>query len=158
MSSQDLQKLTKFYSQAQSNNPDSPDIFYSAGMCYLKTKMYEKAQNNFDKTIELNFDHSDAYFFSAIALLRGKKPFLAKIDDIRRAENYLNTALSIENKGIYRLLLSYIKYDFYHRKCLNVSPDYMEELTIAKMHPLPDGDVSFMFDVLNVSPPDFFLR
>ncbi len=132
---------------------DSAELNNSIAMCYLKLRLYDKAQEAFTKTIEDNFDNSETYLYAAISLLRGRKAFLAKRTDIDKIEEYIQAALMIEPKGIYYYFWAYIKYDYYYRKSYRTSPNYKEVLEKAKQAGLSDFDIEQLYTILGVERP-----
>ena len=52
-------------------NPDDAGYNNSIAMCYLKLKLYDKALMAFEKAIDCDFDNSETYFYTAVALLKG---------------------------------------------------------------------------------------
>ena len=76
--------------------------------------------------MEDNFDQPDVFFYAAVSLLKGQKAFVAPRAAIDKCLEYLNAALMIEPKGIYQYFLAYIKYDYFSRKYLKISPDWRE--------------------------------
>jgi len=153
MSAQQVNKYMSSYLKVLKENPHDPVIHFSIAMCYLKIKLYDKALISFERAIEEDFDHSDAYFYAAVCLLKGKKAFLTPLTEIKRAEDYINAAIMIENRAIYYYFLAYIKYDFYERKYLNTSPTYQESLMMAKENHLTHADIQILFELLGVTRP-----
>lgn len=151
---QDINKYVGSYKKALSEDPNNPTINLSIAMCYLKLRLYRQALLNFKKAIEDNFDNSETYFYAAVSLLQGKKAFLAPFSDIKRVIEYTNAAIQIENRGIYYYFLSYVKYDFYERKSLNIYPSYLDELIQAHQNNVSQEDIRFLFELLGVSIPD----
>lgn len=149
----EIKKHTKSYQKSLCINPDNESLNLSAAYCYLKLKLYDNALNCFEKAIENNFDNSEAFFYTAITLLKGKKAFLASKVIIEKAEKYLNAAVLIEPKGIYYYLWSYIKYDFYYKKHLKTDPNYKELLSMAQNAGLSHTDVDDLFAILDVAKP-----
>ena len=90
-------------------------------MCYLKLGLYDKALLAFEKAMENNFDNSETFFYAAICLLGGKKPFAQQKPTINKVEEYINAALMIEPKGVYYYFLAYVKKDYYERKFLKTN-------------------------------------
>ena len=74
----EVNKYAGAYRSALSQHPDNTELNNSIAMCYLKLKLYDKAQASFAKAIEDNFDNSETYFYAAISLLSGKKAFLVE--------------------------------------------------------------------------------
>jgi len=141
------------YRQALSENPEDKTLNVSVAFCCLKLKLYEKALNAFEKALEDNFDNSELFFYAAICLLNGKKAFLSTKSTIDKVEEYIQAALAIEPKGIYYYLWTYIKYDYYFRKCYNTSPTHKELFETSKKAGLSPLDVEQLYGVLGVERP-----
>ena len=151
----EVNKYAGAYRKALGENPNNDEINKSIAMCYLKLKLYDKALVSFESAIEDNFDDSETYFYAAACLLNGKKAFLASRDKIDKAIEYIDAANMIEPKGIYYYFLAYIKYDFFERKYLNTSPNYVDCLRMANDLGVSEYDKNMMYDILNVSNPGF---
>ena len=152
----EINKYTNNYKKALESNPDNVSLNKSVAMCYLKLKMYSKALQSFEKAIEEDFNDSELYFYTSLAILDGKKAFLAPRAKIDKALEYSDAAIRIEPKGIYYFFQAYLKYDYFHRKCFRVSPDYKELLEQAKSVGVSDNDVKLLFEILNVNKPEVF--
>ena len=150
----DLNKYANNYRKALADNPDNNALNMSVAMCYLKLKLYDKALPTFEKAIEDNFDNSETFFYAAASLLKGKKAFVAPRADINKIVEYLNAAIMIEPRGIYHYFLAYIKYDYFERKSLNITPNWEETLKTAIQAGLPQADVAQLFELLQVEMPD----
>ena len=150
----DLNKYANSYRKSLADNPDNDALNMSVAMCYLKLKLYDKALPAFEKAIEDNFDNSETFFYAAISLLKGKKAFVCPRKDIDKIVEYLNAAMMIEGRGIYHYFLAYIKYDFFERKYLNISPNWEETFQTALQSGLPSADVTQLFDILQVEIPE----
>ena len=153
-SSLDLNKYANNYRKALANNPDNDALNMSVAMCYLKLKLYDKALPAFEKAIEENFDNPETFFYATVSLLKGKKAFLAPRADIDKMMEYLNAALMIEPRGIYHYFQAYIKYDYFERKYLNITPNWKETLQTAIQSGLPQADTAQLFEMLQVEIPE----
>jgi len=149
----DLNKYANNYRKALADNPDNDALNMSVAMCYLKLKLYDKALPAFEKAIEDNFDNSETFFYTAASLLKGKKAFVAPRADINKIVEYLNAAIMIEPRGIYHYFLAYIKYDYFERKSLNITPNWEETFQTAIQAGLPQADVTQLFELLQVEMP-----
>jgi tetratricopeptide (TPR) repeat protein len=148
-----VNKYVASYRNDLVKNPNDIGANKASAYCYLKLKLYDKALECFEKAVTDNFDDSEVYFYAAICCLQGKKAYLSLRPQINKAEEYLNAAVMIEPKGIYYYLWSYIKYDYYKRKFLNTTPDYVEMLRNAEAAGLSVYDKDQLFSILNVEKP-----
>lgn len=154
MSLNEVNKYAKTYKTSLKENPENADLNSSIAMCYLKLKMYDEALKHYKLAIEADLDNSETYFYAAISMLKGKKAFLAKREDIDKILEYVNAANIIETKGIYLYFLAYIKYDYFERKRYKTSPSYLDVLKQSKDAGLSENDVTQLFNILSVECPD----
>lgn len=145
-----LNKYAASYRKQLLTDPDSRELNRSMGICYLKLKLYDKANEAFERTVKENFEDADSYFYAAVGLLQGKKAFIAPRANIDKAVEYLNAANMIAPNPLYSLMLAYIKKDYFDRKALCVNPSWNEELATAKSMGATDADVSALADLLGV--------
>ncbi len=148
-----VNKYAGAYRAALAENPENIVLNKSAAFCYLKLKLYDRAQSAFDRAIEENFDDADLYFYAAICLLKGKRPFLAPRKTLDQAVSYLEAALMIEPKGIYHYFSAYLKYDYYELKHLRIEPGYGRELQSARGLGVTESDKQQLFALLGVQRP-----
>lgn len=151
-----LKKQASVYNKAMVENPDNDELNMSIAFCYMKMNLYDKAIPCFEKALEENFDNADVYFYAAIALLRGKKAFLANRDTINKVIEYIDAANMIETKAIFYYYLAYIKYDYFERKCLNNLPSYKDCLDQAFEMGVSETDIQMLFELLGVERPNNF--
>lgn len=155
MSIPDVGKRANAYRQALANDPDNQDLNTSAAMCFLKLKQYALANQSFEKAMQFNFDNSEVFFYAAISLLEGKIPFLHLRPTIDKILGCMESALMIEPRGIYYYFIAYIKYDYFKRKYLNVTPDYSQMLATARQAGYTDADVQQLFELLGTPRPPY---
>ncbi len=148
----DVKKYIKSYDNVIKSNP-SNDVRFASALCLTKLKLYDKAMTLFEDCLLENIDNPEVYFYAAICTLQGRKAFLLQRHEINQIEKYLNAACDIESKGVYYLLLAYIKYDYFERKYLNTTPNYKDYLHKAKEFNCSFLDSEFLFSLLNVEIP-----
>ena len=146
--------VNKYISKYMKEAPDDRDSAKALSLCFLKLKLYDKAEKAFDQTIDSNYDDSESFFYAAVCALKGKKAFLAPRNAINKALEYINAAIMIEPRSIYHYFLAYIKYDFFNRKGFKIDPDFHEEFNTAKSLGLAGGDVEYFYQALGVARPD----
>ena len=150
--------------QIDSATPSDNNNIESSGTCVpqhdlsvierlLKAKLYDKALANCEVITDSDFDNADAYFLAAIASLQGKRPFLISSSTIKKAENLLQAAISINPKGIYYYLWSYIRLDHYFKKFYKASPNYKELYSMAVNAGLLQTEVDELYSILDVERP-----
>lgn len=154
ISAPDLAKLKRGYSQDLEIEPDNAEMHKSLGLVFLAQGIHDKAREHLDQAIELGFDDSEIYYYTAIALLKGKKPGTLSRPAVEKAKSYLQAAIDMEPRGIYWLLMAYINYDYYARKHLRVSPDYLECLqNIVACGGVSAMDRQALFEMLGQQEP-----
>ncbi len=153
----DAEKLNKYISSYQrtlNTNPADNRLNLSIAFCYLHMKIYDRALFYFERAIQDNFSNSEAFFYYAVCLLRGKKAFLARRETINRIETYINAARSIEDRGIYAYFHAYIKYDYFKRKFLITEPEYTVLLYEARRLGVSEYDIKRLYSLLNIERPE----
>ena len=148
----ELPKVSRYvgnYNKMLSEDPEDREINGAIAMCFLKLKLYDKAIASFEKAIIDNFDNSETYFYAAVSLLRGKRPFVAMRNDIDKVLEYINAANMIEPRGIYYLFDAFVRKDYFERKFLNISPSYVEQLNMVAMYGVSDTDIGILQDLIN---------
>ena len=148
-----LNKYVASYNAVLAKDPGNPDSSVALAFCLLRLRLYDNASQAFGKVFQANVSEPDTFFYAAICLLRGRKAFLAKREDINQALNYLDAAKQLKTDPSYYLLAAYIKSDFFARKGYNVTPSFMEELTEAKRCGLSGAHFKNLFDTLGVELP-----
>ena len=130
------------------HDPNNAAVRLSIAMCYLRLNLHDSAVKAFADAIECNLNNSEAYFYAAVALLKGNKPFLHSRDEIQKIMEYVNAAIAIEARGIYYYFLAYVKKDYFERKYLNSYPKSHELLALAKQRGYSRYDVQQLDDIL----------
>jgi hypothetical protein len=151
MDARNLKAHTRVFQDALDLGSEDPSIHSSLGMCFLKLGLRSKALAHFEDAMLADIENSETYFFAAIAVLDGKKPFLAPLSAIRTAEEYLTAAQRLEDRGIYSYFVGYLRFDYYERKSLNVEPGYQHFLDAAIRENVTNLDIQNLFELLGVA-------
>ncbi len=88
-----------------------------------------------------------------VFVLQGKMPFLHTRAVIDRVISYVESAISIEQRGIYYYFLCYVKYDYFKRKFLNTTPDYTQYLAQARQAGVSEYDIGQFYKLLGTQRP-----
>ena len=145
-----LNKYALSYRKQLADKPDNRELNRSMGICYLKLKLFDKANEAFERAVTDNFEDADSYFYAAVGRLKGKKAFVAPRPDIDKAMEYLNAANMISPNTVYTLMLAYIKKDYFDRKALCISPSWRDEVATAQSMGATDADAAALADLLCV--------
>lgn len=149
-----LNKYAAAYRKTLEENPNNREINLSVGACYLKLKMYDKALESLEKAMQDNFEDAEPYYLGAVALLQGRKAFVAQRVAIDKALEYLNAAVMINPKPVYYYFMTYIKQDYFERKYLNTVPNYRELLQMSRDAGMTEKAADSFFKMLDVPRPD----
>ena len=124
-----INKYINHYKQLLKDNPENGELNLAMGICYLDLGVYDLATKFFSKAIEQIPDYGDAYYYYALALIKGRKPKVLTLKEVKKIEEYVNAAIQIDNtKSKYYYLWALIKYDFYIKNGLKMRPPTLEEL------------------------------
>ena len=130
-----------------------PDADFTAGCCFLRLRMFDQAFVRLSRAVDSNPCNADALFCLAITVLKGRKAFLVPLADIRKVQEYLNAAILVDERSVFRYFLAYIKQDFYARRFLNVYPDWRSELQCALSLGVDHAECDELFNLLGVACP-----
>ena len=136
--------------------PSGPETDMASGVRFLNYGLYPQAIACLEKAMQSDLSNPEVYFFSAVALLQGKRPFLVDRAAIKKAEEYLNVAISITNQPLYYHLLAYIRYDHHHNKMLRAVPGYRELLATAWQLGITEEQIQSLFKLLRTQRPEGF--
>lgn len=102
------------------------------GVQLVKVGAHEQAIGILTEVIKASPLVSDAYYYLALALLKGKRPKVSTLAQIQNVEKHLQTACQLnDNLAHYYYLWALVKYDFYVVNGFMVRPPKIEELILA---------------------------
>lgn len=138
----DKMSINKYIKAYKEVSDDHGSAQFSMGICYLKLGLYDFALKAFEKVIDMLPEDGEVYYYAALALFKGKRPFLAQLSIVKKAIAYLEAALQMEETGKYYYLLYVIQKDFYDMKKLRNQYQSTALLEQAKMHHVSQEEVS----------------
>ena len=127
----------------------------SLGYCYFKLGLFNKAKQCFLESLDTNIKDGALYFALALVSLGNKKPFLHIRDEINQIEEYIQTAIDLDDNPAYYFMYAYVRYDYHHRKFFNISPGYIELLNEALSKKVNEEEIYSIFDCLKLELPSF---
>ncbi len=132
MSQSEVQEVLRQYKSAVAADARDGDAHFSLGLVYLQLGLHELAILHFRSAIDLCPEMADAYFYCALALIRGRRPKTLSMQEVRTIEAHLTTARQLEpRQAKYDYLLAIIKCDYYLSNGLRPPPPSAEELLQA---------------------------
>lgn len=144
-------KLKKYTASYQKENNSSPELYKAKGLCYLRLHSFDFAIHSFNKAIEENYEDGDLYFYIALSLCRGKRPFLLTKKEIDKIISNLEIALKLNQKGSYYYLYSLVIRDFYEKKRFNYKISSLEYDKLASSYGMSQEDKKIIHKLLPVS-------
>ena len=124
-----INKYVTQYKQMLKDDPDNGEVNLAMGICYLDLGLFDLATKFFAKAIEQIPDSADVYYYQALAQMKGKRPKVLTLTEIRKVEEYLNAATQLDNtKAKFYSLWALIKYDFYLKNGMRINPPTLEDL------------------------------
>lgn len=151
-----MEELMKSKRPGGEPQPPGADSHLTNGVRFLNYRLYPQATENIAKAMQMDQSNPEVYFYAAVALLGGKRPFLVERNTIKKAEEYLNVATAIGNQALHYYLLAYVKFDYYHNKMLRTSPGYQELLGQARRLGITETQIDMLFKLLNTQRPAGF--
>lgn len=151
-----INKYINHYKQLLRADPDNGELNLAMGICYLDLGLFDLAAKYCSIALEQTPDNADAYYYCAIALLKGRKPKILTLTEIKKIEPLLVAATQLDNtKAQYFYLHALIKYDFYLKNGLRLNPPTVEELMAqaSSLH-VEKEEIDKLFQRVPVEMPD----
>lgn len=125
-----INKYISHYKSLLKEEPDSGELNLAMGICNLDLGLYDLATKYFERAIEAVPDSADGYYYYSIAVVKGRKPKLLTLSEVKKIEEYLQAAIQIDSsKAKYHYFWLIIKREFYAKNGLRINPPSMSDLT-----------------------------
>lgn len=98
-----------FFKQKVDSNPKDTNALFAMGLFYLKLRNFELAQRNFKQAVDLSPMEPDMYYYYAISLIEARSPKQLNHEEAKRIRQWVQTALRMEGKRKYLMLLAFIE-------------------------------------------------
>lgn len=142
----EISKYVRAYESAVAETP-APDLKVALAICLLKLGQHERALVQISEAINYNIDNAEAYFYSALARLGGKRPALGNMVVLRQALGDLESAKAIEPRGSFFYLSGLIRSDFFERKRIRQLPTSSDEFASAVAFGITQEDMRFVKEI-----------
>jgi len=152
-------QYTQYFKDKASQDPKDTNALYSLGLFYLGLKNYDLALRNFKEAIDQSPDNPDIYYHYAMTLTAGRKPRKLMINDIKKIEEYVKTAMQMESQAKYCYMLAMVKNDFYPANGMKMSEPGPGAL-IAEGETLPQSpeDIDLILEHIVIKDEDIIAR
>jgi hypothetical protein len=131
----------------------SKDQHFTTGQKYLHLRLPAQALEEFTLATDTDSTNPDVYFLSAVATLNGEKAFLAPLAGIRRAQQLLEAATRLQDRGIFHYFMAYLVTDYYERKSLRAPVSASAAFSRALRLGVGQDEVIDLFHMLGVDNP-----
>ncbi len=148
----EINKLMQCYKDMITTNPEDGGAHYALALCYLHLKLYKLAIEHFKRTVELLPNNSDAYYYLGLSLISGRRPMTLSLKEVRCIEEYLRTAMQLNDRSAkYYYLAAILKYDYYLANGLSSPPPSPPELiSIAYRKDHDPGEVERLLQAITL--------
>ena len=124
-----VNKYINYYGEVLKSNPDDCEANLAIGICYLNLGINELALKHITKAVEISPAMSAGYYYRALALIKGGAVNSLAMDEIKEIEKHISAAIKLDQtKPYYYYLWAIIKYKYYYKNALRITPPTIEEL------------------------------
>lgn len=126
-----INKYINHYKELVKAAPDDPEGHLALGLCYLQLKLYDLANKILAQAIEVAPDLADPYYYYGLTLIKGRRPKTLSLNEVRKIEEYLNTAMQLDpTRAKFNYLAAILKYDYYALNGIRHQPPSWEALLV----------------------------
>jgi CHAT domain-containing protein len=155
----EIHRTLEHYKVAAAKNPGDGESQYAVGLCYLQLGLHELAIKNFTRALELMPDYPDAYYYYGLSLIRGRRPKLLSLPEVKRIEEYLTTALQLDARPAkYYYFAAILKYDYYLSNGLLCDPSPDELFLMAEDKDQDAWEIERLLHAVPVRDPDLISK
>lgn len=153
-----VKKYILHYTRVLRERADDPDALLALALCYMRLNLFGPCDGYLKKMLEHHPAEAGGYYYSAIALLRGKRPRLTTMDGIRNMLSLLDTAAELDpGNGRYEICKAIVVYDYYVTNGMRVPEPAPGTLLQSASEKTIDGpEVVHLLGILRI--PDGPLR
>lgn len=148
LSREEITSAIQEYKSALVNGVEDGGVYFGLGLLFLQLRLYDTALRNFQRTVDLEPDYADGYYYVALAMLRGRRPQTLMLQEIRAIESRVGAALQLDPRPAkYYFLLAAVRYDYYVCNGLSSpSPSHRELLGMAKDKEYDASEIQRLLD------------
>lgn len=140
LSNSDLLKHIAIYKKNLNQNLDV-NTLQSLGLCHYRNKMYDLSLKAFEQLIDIDPNNIDAYYYAALSLLKGKRPYMQTLGCIKKVIELLEAAITIKNEGRLYYFLYMIQVDFFEKKHLHAKYKTSELKNMAAENAVAEDEI-----------------
>ena len=104
-------------------------------------------------------EYPDAYYYYGLSLIRGRRPKLLSLSEVKRIEDYLKTAVQLDARPAkYYYLAAILKYDYYLSNGLLCNPSPDELFLMAEDKDQDAWEIERLLHSVPVRDPDLISK
>jgi tetratricopeptide (TPR) repeat protein len=151
-----INKYISHYKSLLKDEPDSGELNLAMGICNLDLGLYDLATKFFANAIEAVPDSADGYYYYSLAMVKGRKPKLLALSEVKKIEEYLQAAIQIDgSKAKYHYFWLIIKHEFYTKNGLRINPPTISDLVEqAKSAQYDQQEIAKLIARVSVTDPE----
>jgi tetratricopeptide (TPR) repeat protein len=121
---------------------------------------YQFAQKYFDKILDASPDMSQAFYYSALSNIGGRRVMSLPLNEIRRIETFVDTAIQLdEDVPHYKLLLAMIRRDYYETNGMKI-PSPNADALLAEIYgaSVEKNEMNRLMETVKVANREYYLN
>lgn len=143
LSKGDIAKHIAIYKKNIANGlAQDSNTLISLGICHYKNGMYSMSQKAFEQAIDVDPENVNAYYYAALSLLNGKRPYMQTLSKIKKVVELLEAAISIQAEGRAYYFLYLIQKDFFDKKHLRNKYNLLKLKNNAMENAVTDEEIN----------------
>lgn len=143
LSKADIAKHIAVYKQNIANGLGNDiNTLISLGICHYKNGMYNLSLKAFEQAIDVAPENVSAYYYAALSLLNGKRPYMQTLGKIKKVIELLEAAMNIKNEGRIYYFLHLVQVDFFDKKHLRTNYNSAELKNLAMENLVAEEEIN----------------
>ncbi|WP_293833849.1 hypothetical protein [uncultured Phascolarctobacterium sp.] len=118
------------------------DTLISLGICHYKNGMYSLSLKSFEQAIDADPENVSGYYYAALSVLNGKRPYMQTLSKIKKVVGLLEAAMNIQTEGRIYYFLYLVQVDFFDKKHLRTNYNSAELKKLAMENLVTEEEIN----------------